>query len=337
MERRVPTREAQSTKLTDLRTNRVTDRVGNTSNRTATNPSILAGSSAPVHRIRNLAMYVLLCIIWGSTWLVIKVGYGGLGPFNVAALRFLIAGLVLAALVPIFRARWPRGRAEWSLVTFVGLILFALDFGLIYWGEQFLDSGLTAILFATLPLITIGAAHAYLPGDRITPRKLAGTVLAFVGVAALFGDNVRIDPSKAWPMAAIVGGAACAAAAGIASKRHGASLHPATLNAPAMLIGGAALVVASLTAGEGFGLPANAATWGAVMFLALIGSVVSFLVYFTLLKTWSVTSLSFISVFTPAIALLLGFVFLDERPTLLAGVGAVLILIGVTTALTRSA
>ena len=73
-----------------------------------------------------------------------------------------------------------------------------------------------------------------------------------------------------------------------------------------------------------------------MVYLALVGSVVSFLVYFTLLKTWSVTSLSFISVFTPAIALLLGFVFLDERPTLLAGLGALLILIGVMTALTKS-
>jgi drug/metabolite transporter (DMT)-like permease len=281
-------------------------------------------------------MYVVLCVIWGSTWLVIKVGYGGLGPFNVAALRFFIAGLVLAALVPAAGARWPSGRDEWSLVTFVGFVLFGVDFGLIYWGEQFLDSGLTAILFATLPLITIGAAHAYLPGDRITSRKFAGTVLAFLGVAALFGENVRIDPAQIWPMAAIVGAAACAAAAGIAAKRHGAALHPTSLNAPAMLIGAVALLVASLVAGEDVQLPANAATWGAVLFLALIGSVVSFLVYFTLLKTWSVTSLSFISVFTPAIALLLGFVFLGERPTLLAGLGAVLILTGVTTALTKS-
>jgi len=284
----------------------------------------------------NLAMYALLCVIWGSTWLVIKVGYGGLGPFNVAALRFLIAGAIFVAVMPLFRARWPRGAAEWTLVAFVGIVLFGIDFGLIYWGEQFLDSGLTAILFATLPLITIAGAHAYLPGDRITPRKLGGTVLAFLGVVALFGESVRVDPSKAWPMAAIVVSAACAAAAGVATKRHGAALHPATLNAPGMLIGAAALFVASLVAGDGVRLPASAATWGAVAYLALVGSVVSFLVYFTLLKTWSVTSLSFISVFTPAIALLLGFVFLDERPTLLAGLGALLILIGVMTALTKA-
>ena len=288
-----------------------------------------------MNRFVNLALYVLLCVIWGSTWLAIKVGYGGLGPFNVAGLRFLIAGLVFVALVPVFRARWPRGRSEWILVAFVGVVLFGIDFGLIYWGEQFLDSGLTAILFATLPLLTIGMAHIYLPGDRITPRKLAGTTLAFLGVVALFGENVRIDPSKAWPMAAIVLSAACAAAAGVATKRHGAALHPTALNAPAMLIGAAALFLASTVANERIGLPRVAAAWFAVAYLALAGSVVTFLSYFTLLKRLTVTTLSFISVFTPAIALLLGFIFLDERPTLLAGLGAVLILVGVMTALTR--
>jgi len=282
-------------------------------------------------------MYVLLCLIWGSTWLVIKVGYGGLGPFTVAALRFFLAGAVFIPLVPLFRARWPRGPTEWMLVVWVGLVLFAADYGLIYWGEQFLESGLTAILFATLPLITIVVAHLYLPGDRMTPRKLAGTLLAFVGVVALFGDHVQLDSAKAGPMLAIVASAACAAAAGVATKRHGAGLHPAALNAPAMLVGAFALLVVSRAAGETFQLPRDVRTWGAVVYLAVAGSVVTFLVYFTLLKTWSVTSLSFISVFTPAIALLLGFVFLDERPTLLTALGAVLILAGVATALTTPA
>ena len=125
----------------------------------------------------HVALYALLCVIWGSTWLVIKVGYGGLGPFNVAAIRFFVAGAVFAPLVPLLGARWPRGRAEWTLVVLVGVVLFAADYGLIYWAEQSLDSGLTAILFATLPLITVALAHVYLPGDRITPRKLAGTTL----------------------------------------------------------------------------------------------------------------------------------------------------------------
>ena len=283
----------------------------------------------------QLALYVLLCVIWGSTWLVIKVGYGGLGPFNVAAVRFLIAGAVLAPMVPLLGARWPTNRTEWALVTWVGLVLFAADYGLIYWGEQFLDSGMTSILFALLPLVTIGFAHLYVPGDRITGRKLAGTILAFVGIVALFGDRVRLDPGGLAPMMAIVASTVCAAAAGVATKRHGAGMHPAALNAPAMLIGAAALALMSLAAGDGFALPADTPTWMAVLYLAIAGSVVTFLGYFTLLKTWSITSLSFISVFTPAIALILGFVFLDERPTLWTGVGALLVLGGVALALSE--
>jgi drug/metabolite transporter (DMT)-like permease len=284
----------------------------------------------------HLALYVMLCLIWGSTWLVIKVGYGGLGPFNVAAVRFLIAGAVLTPMVPLLRARWPSGRAEWLLVTWVGLVLFAADYGLIYWGEQFLESGMTSILFALLPLVTIGFAHLYVPSDRITSRKLAGTVLAFVGIVALFGDRVRLDPGGLGPMLAIIASTVCAAAAGVATKRHGASLHPAALNAPAMLIGGTALALVSLVAGDGLRLPRDASTWTAIAYLAIAGSVITFLGYFTLLRTWTVTSLSFISVFTPAIALILGFVFLNERPTLWTGVGATLILGGVALALSES-
>jgi drug/metabolite transporter (DMT)-like permease len=285
----------------------------------------------------SVALYALLCLIWGSTWLVIKVGYGGLGPFNVAAVRFFIAGTILIPLVPLLGARWPRGRLEWGLVVLVGLVLFGGDYGLIYWGEQFLDSGLTAILFATLPIITAALAHLYIPGDRMTPRKIVGTLLAFAGVVALFAEHVRADPaglSRLGPMVAIVAAAVCASATAVAGKRYGAALHPAALNAPAMLIGALALFAASVAAGDGFRLPQDLSTWGAIGYLAIAGSVVTFLGYFSLLKTWSVTSLSFISVFTPAIALLLGFVLLDERPTVFTGVGALLILAGVTLAVT---
>jgi len=282
----------------------------------------------------GVLLYLGLCLVWGSTWLVIKVGYGGLGPFNVAGLRFFLAGAVLTVIVPALGVRWPRGRVEWSLVALVGLLMFGMDYGLIYWAEQYLDSGLTAILFAVLPIATIMLAHVCVPGDQVTARKLTGTVLAFLGVVALFGDRVRLDTSAAGPMLAVLLSTVCAAVAGVAAKRHGTALHAAALNAPAMLLGGTVLLAASLLAGDGFRVPRDAATIGAVTYLALAGSVATFLVYFSLLKTWSVTSLSFVAVFTPAIALVLGFVFRDERPTIWTGLGAVLVLAGVTIALT---
>ena len=282
----------------------------------------------------KVALFVLLCAIWGSTWLVIKVGYGGLGPFNVAAIRFLFAGILFAGLVPAMRAKWPQTADEWKLVLWVGATLFAADYGLIYWGEQFIESGLTAILFATMPLLTAFAAHFYIPGDRLTMRKLGGTLLAFLGVVALFADHLAIDRAKALPMLAIVASAAFAALASVATKRHGAALHPTALNAPAMVFGAILLLVAALLAGDGLALPRDAPTWGAVLYLAIAGSVVTFLVYFTLLKTWNVTTMSFIAVFTPVVALILGFLVLGERPTPWTGLGAALILGGVALAVT---
>jgi drug/metabolite transporter (DMT)-like permease len=280
----------------------------------------------------GLVLYALLCLIWGSTWLVIKVGYGGLGPFNVSALRFFIAAALMALAALAARARWPRGSREWFAVAVVGLLMFAGDYGLIYWAEQYIESGLTAVLFATLPLMTLFAARAYLPGEHITARKLAGSVFAVIGTLALFADRLRLDSGAVAPMLAVLAAVACAAIASVVGKRDAHDVPAATLNATSMLIGATALLVASLASGDGFRLPTTAATWAAVAYLAIAGSVLAFLVYFSLLKTWSVMSLSFISVFTPIIALALGFVFLGEPLTAWKMAGSGLILVAVVLA-----
>jgi len=278
------------------------------------------------------AFYTLLCLIWGSTWLVIKIGYGTLGPFNVAGLRFLIAGLVMAVVAHATGARWPRGRVEWTAVGVVGLMMFAGDYGLIYWAEQYIESGLTAVLFATLPLITLFVARVYLPGERITAAKIGSSGLALVGTVALFADRLRLDAAAVSPMLAVLGAVACAAVASVVSKRDAHDIPSATLNATSMLLGAGVLLLVSLARGDGLRLPADAGTWAAVAYLSLVGSVLAFLFYFSLLKTWSVMSLSFISVFTPVIALLLGFVFLHEPLTLWKVGGALLILVAVALA-----
>jgi drug/metabolite transporter (DMT)-like permease len=282
--------------------------------------------------IMTVALFSLLCLIWGSTWLVIKVGYGGLGPFNIAALRFVVAGTVMSALVPVLRADWPRGREQWSVVLVVGTLLFALDYGLIYWAEQWLESGITAVLFAVMPILTAIAAHVYLPAERLTPRRMGGALVAFLGVVALFGDSLRFDPALLWPMAAIVASAGFAAMASVFAKRHGGALHPAALNAPAMMIGALLLAGASLVVGDGLALPRERAGWWAVGYLAVLGSVVTFLIYFRLLKTWKATTMSYIAIITPVIALALGWLVRDERLTLWSLAGGVLVLAGVALA-----
>jgi drug/metabolite transporter (DMT)-like permease len=285
--------------------------------------------------MKGYASFILLCAIWGSTWLVIKEGYGGLGPFNSASIRFLIAGAFSAPLVPLLGARWPRGK-QWFLVLWVGLTLFAADYGLIYWAEQSLDSGLTAVLFSVLPIFTAVGAHLYLPAERLSARKVAGTLLAMLGVAALFADSLRLASSLAIPVLAVLAAAAFAALASLATKKHGRALHPAALNAPSMLVGGLVLAATSLAVGDGFRLPAAGAISGAIAYLAIAGSVVTFLIYFWLLKSWSATGASFIAIFTPVLALLLGYLARQERPTGWGALGVTLILAGVLLAATRS-
>jgi drug/metabolite transporter (DMT)-like permease len=271
-------------------------------------------------------------MIWGSTWLVIKIGYGTLGPFNVAALRFFIAGTVMTAAAWMTRARWPRGGVEWTAVALVGLLVFAAQYGLIYWAEQYIESGLTAVLYGTLPLMTLLVARAYIPGERITAPKLASALLALLCTVALFGDRLRLDSDAVPPMLAVLGATFCVATASVVGKRDAHDIHPVTLNAPSMLIGATTLLAVSFARGDGFRLPDEAGTWAAVAYLSVVGSVLAFGLYFSLLKSWSVMSLSFISVFTPAIALLLGFVYLDERPTRWTVAGAFLILVAVVLA-----
>jgi drug/metabolite transporter (DMT)-like permease len=233
-------------------------------------------------------------------------------------------------------ARWPRGREQWTLVAVVGVLLFAGDYGLIYWAEQYIDSGLTAILFGTFPLVTMLAAHAYVPGEQLTKRKVAGGLLAFAGVIALFGDRLTVNASAAGPMAAVIGAVVCAAISNVATKRHGAALHPAALNATTTAVGAVLLLAVSLIARERLQLPHDAAAWAAIAYLAIVGSVVAFMIYFSLLRSWNSTTVSFFAVFTPIIAIALGAAVLGERLTLWSVVGSALILTGVSMTLMRA-
>ena len=273
--------------------------------------------------------FAILCIIWGSTWLAIKEGYGGLGAFNVASVRFFIAGPIMLALIPIMGTRLPRGRAEWLLTDWVGITLFTLDYGLVYWSEQWLDTGLAAIVFAVFPVFTVICAHVYLPDERLNARKLTGTLLAFAGVTALFADSVRLDAAQARPILGMAAAAFFAALGSVATKRHGHGIHPAGLNGPAMLIGAVLLMAASLASGQGYALPHDHQSWFALTYLAIAGSIVTFLLYFWLLKSWDATTMSFISVFTPVTALILGYLARHEHPTVYTAVGGALILSGV--------
>lgn len=259
-------------------------------------------------RFVRAAAFAMLCVIWGSTWLVILIGLRGAPPFLAATLRFLVASITLGVLAVAFRSKWPANRMEWALVVFVGLVLFTADYGLIYWGENNgVESGLSAILFATFPLQTAILATAFLREERLTLQKLGGIAVGFGGILVIFRGQIGTAGfEKAFPMVAIVLSATCAAAATVAIKRWGHGTNPVTFNAGAMAVGTATLAIVSLVARETWRVPSWPEGIGAILFLGLAGSVVTFVTWQWLLKTSEATSLSFVALITPITAVLLG-------------------------------
>src|SRR5256884_6268547 len=243
------------------------------------------------------AAFAMLCLIWGSTWLAIRIGLEGAPPFLSASLRFAVASIVLVLLGIVFRSKWPQNRTEWALVGFVGVVLFTADYGLIYWGENNgVESGLSAILFATLPLQTALVANAILRGERLTVQKLAGIGLGFGGILLIFRGQIGTAGfDKAFPILAIVLSATCAAFATVAIKRWGHATDPVTFNAAAMAVGTASLAGGCLGVRESWHVPSWPEGIGAILFLALAGSVVTFVTWQWLLKTPEATSLSFVA------------------------------------------
>ncbi len=279
----------------------------------------------------DYGIYALLCVIWGSTWLAIKIGLEGAPPFFGAALRFVVASVFLIALAVAVGAKWPRGRLEWSVIAFVGVVMFVFDYGLIYWAESTgVESALAAVLFATMPFQTAVMAHGLIRQERLTARRIAGIALGFGGIVLVFGGEIGgVGLDKVFPMLAIVLSATCAASASVVMKRWGRKANPYTWNAVAMAIGATGLMLLSLFAREPLTMPGWPEGILSILYLAIFGTVVTFVGYLRLLKTIPVTTMSFIAFITPIVAVFLGYAVASETLDPLAGVGAAITLTGI--------
>ncbi len=277
--------------------------------------------------------FVACTFIWGTTWLAIKFGYGGLDAIWGASLRFLISGIILLPIVLGMRIPLPQGRRQWAVAGFAGVAMFAIDYGLIYWGEQYLSSGLTAILFATMPLFVALLAVLLIPAERMTPLHGAGIALGLGGLFVIFFPDIRAGTSSIWPAIAIVLSAVAAAATSVVMRRWGRDLHPLSLNATAMLLGGAILAMVSLVLGESPGLPATQRAWLSLLYLVAFGSILSFILYWNLLRQWPAHRAGLIPLATPVVAVLTGFFLNDEVLTVYQWLGSAIVVLGVAVSL----
>src|SRR6266480_5594698 len=142
--------------------------------------------------MKSRLVWLILCGIWGSTWLFIKLGLADLPPLTFAGIRFLLASLILSALILARGVRWPRSRHDWFLIAIVGLLQFTLNYGLVFWGEQYISSGLAAVLQSTFPAFGLVIAHVYLPYERITTARVFGVLIGVLGGAVIYSDELSI-------------------------------------------------------------------------------------------------------------------------------------------------
>ncbi len=279
---------------------------------------------------RAVAVWLLLSAIWGSTWLFIKVGLDDLPPFSFAGMRFAVAVVPLALIVILRRTPFPRAPRDWALMVWTGLVIFAGTYGLVFWAEQYISSGLAALLFATFPLFGLVAAHRSLPAERMTVLRVSGVLLGIVGVGLVLSTQLGADgPLALWGSAAIVLAALGAAYAHVAIKRHAGHIDPAALTLVQMLAGMVPLLALGVALEDNpFALRWTATAVFSLLYLALVGSALAFVLLYWLIKHMDVTKTMLITLVTPLIAVLLGIVILDEALTWRTTTGGLAIMAG---------
>ena len=281
--------------------------------------------------MRARIVWLLLCAIWGSTWLFIKLGLRDLPPVSFAGIRFVIASLILLAIVAIRRRPIPRAPADWALIAVTGVFAFTINYGLVFWGEQYISSGLAALLQTTIPAFGLLIAHLHLPQERLTLVNVCGVVLGIVGVGVIFSNQLSVEGTLAlWGSAAIVLGAFCAAYSNVLIKARGGHLDPALMAAGQMICGLIPLlVVGILTEGSPLRFNWTPLAIVSLFYLVLVGSVIAFMLYYWLVRNMDVTKTMMIALVTPLIAVILGMIVLDERLSWRTVLGGACIMLGI--------
>jgi drug/metabolite transporter (DMT)-like permease len=260
-------------------------------------------------------VWLILCGIWGSTWLFIKIGLKDLPPITFAGIRFVIAFVILVSLAFMRRTRWPRAREEWIVIAASGALQFGLNYGLVFWGEQYIASGLAAVLQSTFPLFGLVFAHFYLQHERISAVKMIGVLLGVFGVAVIFSDQLSIAGKMALlGSVALVLSAVFGSYSNVLVKAYGTQIDPLIMAAGQMIFGFVPLLMVGIPL-EGNPLHFHWTRMAIVslLYLVIVGSVIAFTLYYWLVRHMEVTKTMLIALVTPVVAVILGLMVLHEK------------------------
>jgi drug/metabolite transporter (DMT)-like permease len=285
-------------------------------------------------RLKVIIAYVAICTIWGSTWLVIKLGLETLTPFLAAGLRFSVAGVILLGIIKLKNISVPWNADTRWFYFVIAITSFSLPFGLVYWGEHRISSGMTSILFATYPLFVALMSSLLISTERLTLLKIIGVLIGFGGVVTIFSNDVQFsgDSNALFGMGAVILSAVIQAFSAVMIKKHGHEISPYVVSFVPMSISAILLLTASVAVEDFSNVQFTPMAIFSIFFLAIFGTIVTFVSYFWLLKRVEVVLLSLTAFVTPLIAVLLGVIVLNEKISAELFAGTFLVFAGIATA-----
>jgi len=275
--------------------------------------------------------YILICIIWGSTWLAIKIGLESIPPFLGAAVRFLLAAIIMATVVAVKKIPIPKHPLAIRLYILVGSCTFSLGYAFVYWGQQFVPSALASILFGTFPFFVAALSWFVYKSEYITVIKAVGIIIGFIGVVVIFSEDVtyHIGEASTLGMGALIIAAIIQAFASVTVKKYGYEISTFALITVGMAIGTCILFIISIATEDWSVTVIDANAIGSVLYLATFGSIVTFGTMFWLLKRIEAVILSLSAFITPIIAIILGIFVAGEEFTTQIFLGSALVLLGI--------
>jgi drug/metabolite transporter (DMT)-like permease len=282
-------------------------------------------------KLKNFLWLLFLAALWGPSFLFIKVAVAEIPPLTLVVGRVGIAGILLY-LILRFQGRnlLPFGPI-WGHLAVVALIQNAIPFVLFGWGEQYIDSGLAAILNGTTPLFTLILAHLFTRDDRLTPTKAVGTMIGFGGLSVLIGPSLVAGiQATTWGLLAVTVASVCYGVAIIYSRRHLRGLPPLVGPTTQLLLATLFLLPLSLLIEQPYHL--SAPSWpalGSLLALSVLGTGLAFVIYYVLIERVSATYLSMVTYLVPVFGVILGVWVLKEQLDWNAYLGCTLILLGV--------
>jgi drug/metabolite transporter (DMT)-like permease len=269
--------------------------------------------------VRVVLAFAAIYILWGSTYLAIRIAVQQVPPLFAAGARFFLAGTLLYAVMRFYRRPAPTAK-EWGSLAVIGLLMFVVTYGAVFWAEQYVPSGFTSVLEATLPLITIGFEVFVFRQQRFRWSLLVSIVVGFVGVLLLLMHNAQHVPIL--PCIAIFGGGAAWSLGAVLTRSLPLPRSKGITAGAEMLLGGAILLILSASAGEMHPFPhLSAKAVGALLYLVVAGSLVGFSAFVWLLGRMPATRVASHAYINPVVAVALGYFLAGEvvTPRMLLG------------------